>query len=281
MTTAAAVIENARADIGFREGPNNATPWGIATGYPNQPWCGSWADRQMAETGMRVTRYGGPDSDPSSVYTPSGANRYKALGRWTPRNGTPLPGDLVFYDWGGSQNTGATDHVGLLEALLPDGNIQTIEGNTSAQGVNGSQSNGDGVWRRIRDRRHVVGFGRPLYVGTLPTPPVQPPTVADWDALHRWLEGRKRHAAHVLWTLVQLPPLAPGLQNNLHVVVLQQALNLVAEQGLSEDGDYGPRTAESVRNLQRMFGVPADGFYRGPIRDVLVEGVKAIAEGRA
>lgn len=280
MTTALAVIEQARRHLGYQEGPRNATPFGVRTGYPNQPWCGSFTDVCMIDAGMSVTRYGGPNSDPSSVYTPSGSGRYKALNRWTPRDGTPLPGDLVFYDWGGSQFTGATDHVGLLEAVLWGGDLQVIEGNTSPTNA-GSQSNGDGVYRRIRSRRQVVGFGRPLYVGTLPTPPVQPPTVVDHQALLRWLEGRKRHAAHVLWTLVQLPDLRPGLRNNLHVVVMQQALNLVAQQGLAEDGDFGPRTEEALRRFQQFLGLTVDGIFGPATRAVLVEGVKAIAEGRA
>lgn len=57
------------------------------------------------------------------------------------------PGDVVIFDWDSS--TAATDHVGIVEANLGDGVLQTIEGNTSS-GVYGSQSAGNGVWRRQR-----------------------------------------------------------------------------------------------------------------------------------
>lgn len=56
-------------------------------------------------------------------------------------------GDVVIFDWDSS--TSATDHVGIVEANLGGGVLQTIEGNTSS-GAYGSQSAGNGVWRRHR-----------------------------------------------------------------------------------------------------------------------------------
>lgn len=55
-------------------------------------------------------------------------------------------GDIVLYDW---DEDGATDHVGIIEANLGGGWLQTIEGNTSSSNA-GSQSAGNGVWRRQR-----------------------------------------------------------------------------------------------------------------------------------
>ena len=57
------------------------------------------------------------------------------------------PGDVVIFDW--DESTAATDHVGIVEANLGGGVLQTIEGNTSS-GAAGSQSAGNGVWRRQR-----------------------------------------------------------------------------------------------------------------------------------
>ena len=57
------------------------------------------------------------------------------------------PGDVVIFDW--DPDTAATDHVGIVEANLGGGVLQTIEGNTSS-GAYGSQSAGNGVWRRQR-----------------------------------------------------------------------------------------------------------------------------------
>lgn len=55
-------------------------------------------------------------------------------------------GDVVLFDW---DNDGRTDHVGIVEANLGGGWLQTIEGNTSPSNA-GSQSAGNGVYRRQR-----------------------------------------------------------------------------------------------------------------------------------
>ena len=51
----------------------------------------------------------------------------------------PKPGDLIVWD----------EHIGIVENVLPNGQIQTIEGNTS-----------DMVARRTHSRDGVVGFVR-------------------------------------------------------------------------------------------------------------------------
>ena len=69
------------------------------------------------------------------------------------------PGDIVIFNWDG----GGTDHVGFVEKNLGGGTLQTIEGNTSS-GAYGSQSAGNGVWRRVRSEciEYVI---RPAYHG--------------------------------------------------------------------------------------------------------------------
>lgn len=59
------------------------------------------------------------------------------------------PGDIVLFDWEGA---GRADHVGIVEKNLSATSpyLQTIEGNTSGEGVLGSQRNGGGVYRRNR-----------------------------------------------------------------------------------------------------------------------------------
>ena len=69
-------------------------------------------------------------------------------------------GDVVIFDWDG----GGTDHVGFVEKNLGGGVLQTIEGNTSS-GEYGSQSAGNGVWRRHRSRS-IAYVIRPAYTGS-------------------------------------------------------------------------------------------------------------------
>ena len=52
---------------------------------------------------------------------------------------TPRPGDLIVFD----------EHIGIVENVLPDGRIQTIEGNSS-----------DRVARRTHPRSAALGFVR-------------------------------------------------------------------------------------------------------------------------
>jgi hypothetical protein len=61
-------------------------------------------------------------------------------------------GDIVVYSF---------DHIGLVERVDGD-TLFAIEGNTSS-GSSGSQSNGGGVFRRVRSRSDVVTIARPDY----------------------------------------------------------------------------------------------------------------------
>ncbi len=45
-------------------------------------------------------------------------------------------------------------HTGLVETAFPNGNCITIEGNTN----DGGSPEGDGVYRRTRDRKELLAF---------------------------------------------------------------------------------------------------------------------------
>ncbi|MDE7242787.1 MAG: CHAP domain-containing protein [Oscillospiraceae bacterium] len=68
---------------------------------------------------------------------------------------TPQPGDIVIYNFG---------HTGIAESAAAS-TITAIEGNTSA-GNSGSQSNGGGVFRRVRSKTLVTAYIRPLQINT-------------------------------------------------------------------------------------------------------------------
>lgn len=75
------------------------------------------------------------------------------------------PGDIVFYDWG---KDGRADHVGIVE-LNGGSYVQAIEGNTSP-GTAGSQSAGNGTYRRTRAWSNVICVVRPPYGGASTQP---------------------------------------------------------------------------------------------------------------
>jgi hypothetical protein len=62
----------------------------------------------------------------------------------------PVPGDIIFFDWG---NDGVSDHVGIVEYVEGE-TVHTVEGNTS-----------DSVARRSYrlDSNSICGYGTPLY----------------------------------------------------------------------------------------------------------------------
>jgi hypothetical protein len=100
------------------------------------PWCAyftSWAAR---EAGMPLGETG------------QGFGSVDALYAWAQRAGravpngpgvAPRPGDLVVWD----------EHIGVVEAVLPDGSVLTIEGNSSDQ-----------VARRTRAAGSALGYVR-------------------------------------------------------------------------------------------------------------------------
>lgn len=180
------------------------------------------------------------------------------------------PGDVVIFNWDG----GGTDHVGFVEKNLGGGWLQTIEGNTSS-GSGGSQSAGNGVWRRQRNHS-IAAVIRPRYTGTsdFASPKISfnngEPLVVDgtWGVrttakfqgyMGTFLDGivsdqassnsQYVPAAGSGWEWVGSPSSGSAL-----IRAVQKKV------GSSADGIIGPNT---VSALQRHLGVGVDG-YAGP-----------------
>lgn len=152
-STKTAMIKAASADVGFKEGASNNTKFGKWYGLNYNPYCDMaisyWAEQS-----------GNLDVVGKFAYCPSHVNWFKSRGQWVSRDAAAKAGDIVFFDWAGD---GVADHVGLVvEDAKAGAAVKTIEANTSA-GNAGSQSNGDGVYRRTRYRSSILGFGRPAY----------------------------------------------------------------------------------------------------------------------
>jgi hypothetical protein len=140
----AAIVAAASGEVGQAEMPpgSNDSPriaqYRAATaGAPGPgPWCAyftSWAARQA---GVPLGDHG------------EGFGSVDALYAWAQRSGraapagsgyVPKPGDLIVFN----------QHIGIVENVLPSGQIQTIEGNSSDQ-----------VSRRTRPPSDAIGFVR-------------------------------------------------------------------------------------------------------------------------
>lgn len=126
--------------IGYKESPpgSNATEFGEWYGMNGQPWCAMFLayvfDHVAAGSPSfkRGERY---------AYCPYVVDDALAGRNGLSDTNSPIPGDLVVYDWDG----GLFDHIGLFQ----DGDASAwsaIEGNTSTS----SNSNGGEVMRRSR-----------------------------------------------------------------------------------------------------------------------------------
>ena len=126
-TAGQSIVNLVRNEIGVAEQPpgSNDSPriaqFRQATaGSGVGPWCAyftSWAAR---EAGVPLGENGQGFGRVDDVY----AWAQKA-GKAIPNGDgvTPQPGDLIVWD----------EHIGIVESVLPDGRIQTIEGNSSDQ----------------------------------------------------------------------------------------------------------------------------------------------------
>jgi hypothetical protein len=261
--SAADVLRIAGAEVGYVEGPNNWSRYAVG-GAQNQPWCGSFVDWVLRQAGVR--------GEPSSVWTPSGLQGHRQRGTAIDRNGPVRPGDVVYFDWQGRTATQGVDHVGIVTGVRQDGRVETIEGNTSPTDQ-GSQSNGGGVYRRVRPRSVIAGFGRPRYDST--PAPAPPPTNPDQTAAFR------RYAAAVnIRDLSKAGTLKQG-DRGAGVLALQRSLNLAAAKSLAEDASYGPSTASAVRDLQRLFKLAQDGVVGPQTKGALIFLLGRIERGEA
>jgi hypothetical protein len=144
-TTREQALDGAIKWLGTKEQPagSNHTMFGEYYGMDRQPWCA-----MFATFCFEVEAGGSPSFVRGSkyAYVP-----YIVSDAGAARNGltitsSPKPGDLCCFDWG---RDGTFDHVGLFENGTPTA-FTSVEGNTSAEGAAGSQSNGGEVCRRNR-----------------------------------------------------------------------------------------------------------------------------------
>lgn len=155
-------------------------------------------------------------------------------------------GDVVLFDW---DQDGLTDHVGIVEANLGDGWLQTIEGNTSPSNA-GSQSAGNGVYRRQRS------YGIDC---------VLRPKWSDADA-EESSEGTNamndawwgRATTYALQASLNTP--ADGIISDQDIYFADDITRAGTGWEFDDDPDYG---SEVISALQQKLGVEVDGII-GP-----------------
>lgn len=221
--SASSMLALARSTIGWSGRPNPITRE-YASRHGNAFLRAAWCD-------MGVTYWARHSGNASAVlpggdraYTVWHAEDFRKIGRW--HSGTTAsvnkakPGDIVFFDWGGSNSIGRIDHVGVVEKVLGGGALQTIEANT-----------GDAVKRRVRYSGDIAGYGRPDYG-----------TGADW------MEEMVR----------KLPLLKKGATGEA-VQTAQGLLLARSHPEIEVDGRFDDEMERAVKAVQKWGGVLVDG----------------------
>ena len=97
----------------------------------NTPWCAcfaSWGIAQVRDSLVKVVSFADVDS---------GVMRFRdgTFGSWVERDGLPIPGDLIFFDWDADPTPDykdAAEHVGVV-CRIENGRVYTIEGNSNGR----------------------------------------------------------------------------------------------------------------------------------------------------
>lgn len=144
------MIAAAEKGIGLGE-PNYIQQWyrernGSAYAY-NFPWCNAAITYWATQAGERDAVLFGTDY----AYTVAHAQRFKSAGQWHAGAKGIRRGDIVFFDWGGTNDIARIDHVGIVTGVS-GANVYTIEGNTA-----------NVCARRVRREAEIAGYGRPKY----------------------------------------------------------------------------------------------------------------------
>jgi peptidoglycan hydrolase-like protein with peptidoglycan-binding domain len=206
--------------LGMKGRPNKATQW-----YANRNGSyfatAAWCNMTITYAAYQSGNYDAVCFGTDYAYTVYHAEKFKAKGQWHTDTAGIRRGDIVFFDWGGSNSISAIDHIGIVTGV--DGrNVLTIEGNTD-----------DAVRRRVRTAAEIVGYGRPNYPATARPGPApvtndsQVPATYSPPAFPTGLAPNKAK------------PSAKGLQQ-----ALKDAGYLAKSVALADN--YGPQTQAAV-----------------------------------
>lgn len=148
MVIANLLLSTAQKELGVKEAPSNSNNvkyntwyYGRAVSGKDYAWCMAFVQWCFDQIGKRLPFMTASCSALLNWYK---SNKPECIVR------EPLPGDIIIYNFG---------HTGIVESVTAS-SITAIEGNTAAGNV-GSQSNGGGVFRRVRSKTLVTAYIRP------------------------------------------------------------------------------------------------------------------------
>ena len=234
-TTRSKIVAQARSWIGCKESDGShkqiidvynadkPLPRGYKVSYTDA-WCATFV------TACAI-KCGATDIIPKECSCNKMIELFNKLGCWIEDDAyVPTPGDIIFYDWedkGTGDNTGVSDHVGIVEEVR-SGLVTVIEGNY----------NNACKRRTMRvDGRYIRGYGVPKY-------DIEPTAAAV--------------------VTVSLPILKKGSKVEA-VKTLQRLLNALGftdatEKALVVDGSFGTATLYALKAYQNAKKLEVDGI---------------------
>jgi len=228
-----AMIAQAEKSLGLAGRPNYITKWYAKRNgayFANAAWC------QMAISywAFHSGNHKSVCFDKDWAYTVYLAQEFQKRGQWYTDTAGIRRGDIVYFDWSGTNNVAAIDHVGIVTAVNGR-DVIVLEANTS-----------DSCKRRVRQANTIVGYGRPAYATATPTPTPKPEPKPVPYTPPAFPTGLKPNDAS---------PSAKGLQT-----ALKKAGYLASSVPLSDN--YGPKTQEAVKKFHAAN--PAYGTAQDP-----------------
>lgn len=249
--TRSKIVAQAQAWVGLNEADgshkqiidiyNSHKPW--ARGYKLK-YTDSWCSGTISALAIAC---GATDIIPTEVGCEKHIALFKNMGIWVEDDSfTPLPGDILFYDWddnGKGDNKGHSDHVGIVEKVNGD-TITVIEGNYS-----------NSVKRRTLkvNGKGIRGYGVPKYDAEVkPAETTNSKGVCTVE-VKILRNGSKGDAVRALQTLL---------------------IGYGHSCGRSgADGSFGPATEKALKAYQKARGLTVDGIC-GPKTWAKLLGVK-------
>lgn len=213
------IVEIARGELGYEEGPNNDTKYGIWYGMNHQPWCAMFVSWCAHEAGI------GENIIPKFASCTQGFRQMLDMGIAINQRIVPKPGDLIFFDW---DKSGDKDHVGIVE-YVENGVVHTIEGNHT------NHSGPDKVDRFHYpvDYPYIAGYAQPHYEeGPAPEPVPVPEKVETKEDVINYISGK--YCFEYDWVA----------RDTINAIL--QAFQI--ETGCRVDGEIGPETRTAFRN---------------------------------
>ena len=246
MSSAAKVLEIARAEIGVKESPSgsnkvkyNTEYYGKEVSGSGYAWCAAFVWWVFKHAGCSELFYGGK----KSAYCPTIADYYISKKQTVSKN-KGQAGDIVLFDW--NQNN-SSDHIGIIESRNSDGSYVCIEGNTSV----GNNSNGGQVMRRTRYQSQISWICRPKYSEKSTVKPATSVVTNKLAVDGEWGKTTTRKTQMVLGTK------SDGIVSG-QLISCKQYL-----QGCTTDSwkfvKYSVNGSSMVKAIQKLVGVKTDG----------------------